>query len=418
MCSLIGVDESGVLVSGLRIVIAGGGPAGMTLAHRLRRCGLDVTVYERDAGVATRDPGYRLHINSTGTTALHTALDPRLWKLFLATSGTPDQDMPVYDEHLRLRPARDAKATEGVGAPAADIPEHLVVSRSTLRRILHIGLERAVRFGVAVVGYRSNPDSTVTVLLDNGETVTVDVLVAADGINSAVRAQRLPDVRIADLGTRHIVAKIPLTEETRARIPGQLLNTFSLAYDSDHTGLTFGPLERSDPDSPLIKEQDEEFQAEARENFALTIFNSNTDRMPPDSQLFTMEPRQLRDYVASRLVSWHPALTETVRMWDVTTVQALALRSCVPVGAWQPSNVTMMGDSIHAMSSALGIGANTALRDAHVLGSELLAVADGDMTVVEGIGTYEEKMRDYGFAAVRMSAAVGEKVIGHLPLPE
>lgn len=405
-------------MSGLRIVIAGGGPAGMTLAHRLHRHGLDVTVYERDSGVATRDPGYRLHINSTGTTALHAALEPALWELFLATSGMPDQGMPLYDEHLDLRPPRDTAATEGVGAPVDGIPEHLVVSRSTLRRILHLGLERVVRFGVKVVGYRSNPDSTVTVLLGDGKTVEADVLIAADGINSAVRAQRLPHARVVDLGARHVVAKIPLTERTRSRIPAQLLTTFSLVYDAHHTGLTFGPLERSDPDSPLIKEQDDEFQAEARENFALTIFNSVNSRMLPDTELFAAGPGQLRDYVLARLASWHPALAATVRLWDVSTVQALALRSCVPVGAWEPSNVTMMGDAVHAMSSALGIGANTALRDAHVLGAELLAVAAGDGTVVAGIGAYEEQMRDYGFAAVRQSAAVGEKVIGHRPLPE
>ena len=38
--------------------------------------------------------------------------------------------------------------------------------------------------------------------------------------------------------------------------------------------------------------------------------------------------------------------------------------------------------------------------------------------VVDGIGAYEEAIRDYGYKALRMSAAVGEKVIGHLPLPE
>ncbi|HTI24499.1 MAG TPA: NAD(P)/FAD-dependent oxidoreductase [Kutzneria sp.] len=405
-------------MSGLRMVIAGGGPAGMTLAHRLHRHGLDVTVYERDRGVATRDPGYRLHVNSTGTTALHAALEPGLWDLFLATSGMPDEGMPLYDEHLNPRPARDTEATEGVGTPVSDIPEHLVVSRSTLRRILHRGLEQVVRFGVKVVGYRSNPDSTVTVLLDDGQTVEADVLIAADGVNSAVRAQRLPHVRVVDLGARHIVAKIPLNDETRAVIPAQLLTTFSLAYDAQHTGLTFGPLERSNPDSPLIKEQDAEFQIEARENFALTIFNSVAEHMVPDAELFTAGPHRLRDYVTTRLAAWHPALVDTVGLWDLTTVQALASRSCVPVEAWEPSTVTVMGDAIHAMSSALGIGANTALRDAHVLGDELLAVAAGGKSSVEGIGAYEERMRDYGFSAVRLSAAVGEKVIGHHPLSE
>ncbi|WP_083898459.1 FAD-dependent oxidoreductase [Nocardia vinacea] len=402
----------------MRIVIAGGGLAGMTLAHYLHRHGLDVTVYERDACLAARDPGYRLHINSTGTSALHAALEPRLWELFLATSGRPTDDMLLFDDQFNLRQARDTSAMAGIGTPTGDIPEHMVMCRSTLRRILHIGLEKTVRFGSAVAGYRTNPDSTVTVRLDNGDTVEADVLIAADGVNSAVRTQRLPQVRVVDLGSRHITAKIPLTEDTRARLPEQLFNTFSLAFDSNHDGLTFGPLERTDPGSALVKEQDQDFQDEAGKNYALSIFNSLTGRMLPDAELFATGPAQLKAYVLARLASWHPALVETVRLWDAATVQALTLRSCVPTDAWEPTNVTVIGDAIHAMSSALGIGANTALRDAHVLGDELLAVSQGKKTLLDGIGEYEEAMRDYGFTAVRKSAAVGTQVIGHRPLPE
>jgi 2-polyprenyl-6-methoxyphenol hydroxylase-like FAD-dependent oxidoreductase len=404
-------------MSGMRIVIAGGGLAGMTLAHFLNRHGLQVAVYERDTSIAAREAGYRIHINSTGTSSLHAALEPRLWELFLATCGMPNDDMLLFDEQLNLRPGRDKSATEGIGAPT-DIPEHLVVCRSTLRRILYLGLEAAVHFGAKVTGYRSNPDSTVEVLLDNGERVEADVLIAADGINSAVRAQRLPQVEIADLAARHIAAKVPITAETKAKLPAQLFNAFSLAFDADFTGLTLGPLERCDPGSALIGEQDQDFQDEATKNYALSIFNSVADRMIPDAELFTATPERLKAYALERVASWHPSLVETVRLWDTATVQALKLRSCVPVRPWEPSNVTVVGDAIHAMSPALGIGANTALRDAHVLGGELLAVARGEKELLGGIGAYEEAMRDYGYKALRMSASVGEKVIGHLPLPE
>ncbi|WP_181801498.1 FAD-dependent oxidoreductase [Streptomyces shenzhenensis] len=404
-------------MSGTRIVIAGGGLAGLTLAHYLNRHGLDVAVYERDTSIGAREAGYRIHINSTGTSALHAALEPRLWELFLATSGMPNDDMLLFDEQLNLRPGRDRSATEGTGVPT-DIPEHLVVCRSTLRRILYLGLEEVVHFGAKVTGYRSNPDGTVTVLLDDGMSVEADVLIAADGINSGVRAQRLPQVKVADLAARHIAAKVPITEQTKAKLPEQLFNTFSLAYAADWTGLTLGPLERSNPDSPLIKEQEPSFQDEATKNYALSIFNSVESMMMPDDELFTATPEQLKAYALERVASWHPALVETVRLWDTATVQALTLRSCVPVSAWEPSNVTVVGDAIHAMSPACGIGANTALRDAHVLGAELLAAARGEKDVVDGIAAYEEAMRDYGYKALRMSAAVGEKVIGHLPLPE
>jgi 2-polyprenyl-6-methoxyphenol hydroxylase-like FAD-dependent oxidoreductase len=404
-------------VSKTRIIIAGAGLAGLTLAHYLHRHGIPVAVYERDNGISAREAGYRVHINSTGTSALYAALEPRLWELFLATCGMPDDDMLLFDEQLNLRPARDKAASTGIGVPT-EIPEHLAVCRSTLRRILFLGLEDVVHFGAKVTGYRSNPDSTVTVLLENGSPVEADVLVAADGINSAVRAQRLPHVRVADLGARSIAAKVPLTAETKAKLPAQLYNAFSMAYDSDYTGLTLGPLERIAPGSPLVAQQDPEFQQEVRENYALSMFNSTVQHLIPDADLFSAGPDELKAYALHRLAAWHPDLVEIVRLWDTSTVQALAIRSCVPINAWEPSAVTVMGDAIHAMSPAAGIGANTALRDAHVLGSQLLATAKGDTTLLDGIGAYERSMRDYAYDAVRKSAFVGQKVIGHLPLPE
>ncbi|MFF5306702.1 hypothetical protein ACFY5F_45830 [Streptomyces sp. NPDC013161] len=35
-----------------------------------------------------------------------------------------------------------------------------------------------------------------------------------------------------------------------------------------------------------------------------------------------------------------------------------------------------------------------------------------------GVVAYEQAMRDYAYHALRMSVFVGQKVIGHLPLPE
>ena len=69
------------------------GLAGLTLAHYLHRHGIPVAAYDRDHGLSAREAGYRVHINSTGTSALHAALEPRLWELFLATCGMPDDDM-------------------------------------------------------------------------------------------------------------------------------------------------------------------------------------------------------------------------------------------------------------------------------------------------------------------------------------
>lgn len=68
----------------------------------------------------------RVHINSTGTAALHTTLEPRLWKLFLATSGTPTCSPPhagdkppldgisVYEEAMRTYGYRTLRRSAAV----------------------------------------------------------------------------------------------------------------------------------------------------------------------------------------------------------------------------------------------------------------------------------------------------------------
>jgi 2-polyprenyl-6-methoxyphenol hydroxylase-like FAD-dependent oxidoreductase len=77
--------------------------------------------------------------------------------------------------------------------------------------------------------------------------------------------------------------------------------------------------------------------------------------------------------------------------------------------SWPATRVTLLGDAIHAMSPSRGSGANTALRDAALLTSELTAAARGDKSVVQAITEYEQQMRDYGFAAVRASAEPGRR---------
>jgi len=149
----------------------------------------------------------------------------------------------------------------------------------------------------------------------------------------------------------------------------------------------------------------------------------------PDKDLFTADPDEFKAHSLRRIAGWQPALVDTVGLRDTSTAQALKCRSGVPVDLWEPSNIAVVGDAVHAMSPALSIGANTALRDAQTLGYQLLAaaavvaavvavvVAD-DKPLLDGMAAYEQARRDYACHALRMSAYVGQKVFGHLPLPE
>ncbi|WP_113704634.1 FAD-dependent oxidoreductase [Nonomuraea lactucae] len=71
----------------LRVIIAGAGLGGLTLAHGLRRAGMKVTVYERDPGPGARAQGARFHIDDRGVGALRACLPPAHFELFQATLG-------------------------------------------------------------------------------------------------------------------------------------------------------------------------------------------------------------------------------------------------------------------------------------------------------------------------------------------
>jgi 2-polyprenyl-6-methoxyphenol hydroxylase-like FAD-dependent oxidoreductase len=60
----------------------------------------------------------------------------------------------------------------------------------------------------------------------------------------------------------------------------------------------------------------------------------------------------------------------------------------------------LIGDAIHTMTPGLGVGANTALRDAQILGDNLVK-----MSVVDAVRDYERQMHGYAWEAVIKSRA-------------
>ena len=119
---------------------------------------------------------------------------------------------------------------------------------------------------------------------------------------------------------------------------------------------------------------------------------------------------ELRDLVRSMISGWHPALLRLVGESDPSTVAPVAIRSMQPVPAWPASSVTLLGDAIHNMTPMAGIGANTALRDASLLRDKL--VGADRRSPVTAVGEYEAAMRDYGFAAVRLSLRNARQATG------
>lgn len=350
----------------MKVIVIGAGIGGLCLANGLHRAGFDVSVHE--ATHAVHPQGYRLHLNDDGITALSAALPPESWEAFEASARVPSPRFVHLDSQLN-----PVGVMEHPG-------RHLSVDRMLLRDTLLAGVKPLVFYGKRLTTFHTHPYG-VTAHFADGSTTTGDLLVGADGIHSAVRQQYLPHARIADTGLTQLYGKLPLPADE------EFFNVFTAITGPGNRVVGVG----------------------ATRSYLTCSFGTRTTDLPSD--LHQMTQADLRSTVMDRVADWHPRVLRMIADWQ--EIFPVTLRTCVPVPPWPTSQVTLLGDAIHAMSPAGGVGANTALRDAATLTTALTTNAP----LLTAIRSYEHSMTEYGFAAVRTSATLGSKILGQNPLP-
>jgi len=410
----------------LSVIIIGAGTGGLCLAQGLVRAGIKVDVYERDRTRRDGLQGYRVGIDADGCRALDANLPPALYDTFLATCAVSPHWFNMlterYGELLSLR-----------SSPPKD-PRHgeRSVSRMTLRQVLLTGLEGVVHFDKVFTHYAERPDGKVEAFFEDGTSAVADVLVAADGAGSRVRRQRLPEAKMEDTFIRSIGGKVPATPETLALLTPKMHRGVTLLMAPKGFGgilhvMEF-PWDRSGAPKAGIGATDADLIA----HWPGLMFDNTRDYISwgiwASAEKF---PEAFREMSGPELLAltlrltrkWHSGWRRLLEQSDPGSVFPVMIRTSVPLPAWTPSNVTLLGDAVHTMTPGRGVGANTALRDAVLLTKFLIAVRDGRRDLVGAIGAYEEKMRAYGYEAVLKSrqqmdgrALIHKPVVGRLAL--
>jgi 2-polyprenyl-6-methoxyphenol hydroxylase-like FAD-dependent oxidoreductase len=406
-------------VSRLRVAVAGGGLGGLCLAQGLLKAGVDVTVYERDAQLAGRRQGYRLHVDARAGLALEQCLPPASLALFQATCSEASTRLTVVSERLRVLNEQRRTTDADPYAPATLSTS---VNRQTLREVLAAGLDGRLVFGCELTGYEltGSQGDGVRLHFADGRQAEADLLVGADGVGSAVRRQYLPAAAPADTGKRCVYGSIPLGPGEADRLPSALRDGFT-AVIGGQLGMATGVVRfRQRP------EQAAPWLSPAGDYLMWAVAGDGRRFGVADERLTAMSPAELHALTARLIRSWHPDLRALHARAAVDETFLVRIRTSPPVPPWPPSRVTVLGDAIHAMSPARGSGANTALQDAALLCRMLTGTAGngartdlaGSGTVRAGSGTarngvdliaavgeYERQMRDYGYAAVAASRA-------------
>jgi 2-polyprenyl-6-methoxyphenol hydroxylase-like FAD-dependent oxidoreductase len=227
-------------------------------------------------------------------------------------------------------------------------------------------------------------------------------LVAADGINSRIRAQFLPHAEMVDTGVRWLGGKTLLNDEIKSLLPPQLTETFGMVR-TGALSMLFGLVAfRQNPDQAaahlwpglqFITVGDYVFWGVLVQRQQLTI---------SDAELNSMPGSDLKTLVLTILEGWPRKLRMLIEQCQPDQTFVLKIRFSRPIEHWQTTNVTLLGDAIHAMPPR-GSGANTALRDASQLTRSLVAVAHLGTPLQQALYNYESEMIRYGFDALRAS---------------
>ena len=109
------------------------------------------------------------------------------------------------------------------------------------------------------------------------------------------------------------------------------------------------------------------------------------------------------DITKALTANWHPRIKPLFNEMVVNEAAFWKITCSTPSGVPEWKNeprVTLIGDAVHSMTPAAGMGANTAVRDSALLG-RLIGEAGG---FKEGLtAAYEMEMRIYGSEAVAIS---------------
>jgi 2-polyprenyl-6-methoxyphenol hydroxylase-like FAD-dependent oxidoreductase len=162
----------------MRVLISGGGIAGLTLAYWLHQYGIPSVVIER-ANALRRD-GYEIEFVGTGyDVASRMGLIDRL-----AARQAPIEEQAFVNKDGKPIAKMDARLLHAITDG-----KYMTLTHVTLEEALYEALAGSVevRFGRWIECIEADPDA-VEVIFNDGTTESFDLLIGADGVHSATRA--------------------------------------------------------------------------------------------------------------------------------------------------------------------------------------------------------------------------------------
>lgn len=359
----------------MKVLVVGGGIAGLTLAYWLHECGIDATVVER-AG-QFRPIGSMTTMYGEGQQVAEGMgiLDGLRERAFRQERQT------LRDERGRLIRSyglNRAHALQGGVLTLRRSDWHAAIYEAARGRV-------PIRFGVSVSSLNQEADG-VSVGLSDGTREAYDLVIGADGVHSAVRGL--------------------VFGEGYERPIGYGLMTFIL--DSADVTLRAAGLAPFSVHEWFVPEGYIEITTLAEGTVAgIFVYPSLPGRRVPPAE----ERHALLQERYGAVPGGVGAVLEAVHDPSLIYCDDLAQ---VLLPAWSRGRIALVGDAAHALTPFLGAGGGKAMRGAYTLARELAATG-GDHGAA--FARYEAAMRPAVERVQRQTLGMGKFVLNGRPLP-
>ena len=315
----------------MKVTIVGAGLGGLTAALALRQAGIDAEVYERASELREVGAGISLWANAIRALAklglgetLRASSMPYARTAILRSDGRVIAQSFLEELVERLR--------------AGGTPALLVLHRADLLRMFSDKLEGAIRLDRTCTGFATRGDK-VAARFANGAEVESDVLIGADGIHSAIRAQLYPGERVHYSGYTawRAVAK----------------------FDAAGWGVT------------------ESWGCGRR--FGIVPMPGGlvywfATRNAPEGEIDPVETTKRK--LLELFQGWHQPIRDLIAATEASAILRNDILDRDPLKNWGSGRVTMLGDAAHPMTPNFGQGGCQAIEDALVLARTLATQAN------------------------------------------
>ncbi|CAI7564177.1 unnamed protein product [Penicillium glandicola] len=340
----------------LNIIVVGAGLGGLATAIALASSGHTVTVYEQAQKLGEVGAGIQIPSNSTRILS-RLGLDPYL-KEYVTEPGSISfrrwQSGSVIGLTKLIPNFR-----EQFGAP------YYVIHRANFHSALH---KRALDAGVTVkvasrvVGYNVEGPS---IALENGETASADLVVAADGVKSVAR------------GT--------LDKSGKPSIKKTGFAAYRATVDVERI--------KEDPELSWLLEKPalNIWIGDQRHVMTYTIGAGKSFNMvlshPDDSDPSTWDQQNTLSDMRREFQGWDSRLEKIIGLIENTI--KWPLMSGVPLSRWVNGKVLILGDAAHAMLPYMSQGAAMAVEDGAALARSLSKIQNA-ADIPKALGIFEK----------------------------